>query len=191
MITNLVNMELAFVNTNHPDFKLDEVIGHVMLARQQSQQTAETEVLYFLYFYLVFLAPSRSSFKRQETSSTTESTTSKSRNFCSSTTAKFATIAKSVASFFAKWIFQYVFQSQCAASTTATTKETYEYGRVRKFVEISLKFHRPQNFKNNAYGQPPLRLDPVPNTLTVTAIPHEREFEIELLGNALLINTFF
>lgn len=42
---------------------------------------------------------------------------------------------------------------------------------------------------SNPYNQPPLRLDPVPNTLTVTAIPTEKEFEIELL-EALLEKYF-
>jgi hypothetical protein len=45
MINNLINMELNFVNTNHPDFKLDEVIGTVMQKRSQHQQAiTENEV---------------------------------------------------------------------------------------------------------------------------------------------------
>jgi hypothetical protein len=35
MIANIMAMELEFINTNYPDFKLDEVIGDVMLRREQ------------------------------------------------------------------------------------------------------------------------------------------------------------
>jgi len=38
MINNLCNMELAFINTNHPDFHVDKVIGSVMQRRSQVQQ---------------------------------------------------------------------------------------------------------------------------------------------------------
>ena len=38
-------MELSFINTNHPDFKLDEVIGLVMQKRMQQQQQQSTPQL--------------------------------------------------------------------------------------------------------------------------------------------------
>ncbi len=50
-------MELNFVNTNHPDFKLDEVIGTVMQKRaqqQQAAQAAEHEVMHCTTFLMYF-----------------------------------------------------------------------------------------------------------------------------------------
>ena len=44
MINHLVNMELSFINTNHPDFKLDEVIGLVMQKRMQQQQQSTPQL---------------------------------------------------------------------------------------------------------------------------------------------------
>eukprot|EP01117_Protostelium_nocturnum_P014930 TRINITY_DN5737_c0_g2_i1.p1 TRINITY_DN5737_c0_g2~~TRINITY_DN5737_c0_g2_i1.p1 ORF type:complete len:714 (-),score=237.94 TRINITY_DN5737_c0_g2_i1:584-2725(-) len=38
MINNICNMELAFINTSHPDFQIDRIIGLVMQKRQQAQQ---------------------------------------------------------------------------------------------------------------------------------------------------------
>lgn len=35
MISNIISMEVEFINTNHPDFRLDEIIGNVMLRREQ------------------------------------------------------------------------------------------------------------------------------------------------------------
>jgi dynamin 1-like protein len=43
MISNLHNMELCFINTNHPDFQIDQIIAGVMQRRQQSQQVKQLQ----------------------------------------------------------------------------------------------------------------------------------------------------
>lgn len=52
MISNIMSMEIEFINTNHPDFKLDEVIGSVMLKREQrhkDKQAIEQDVNNFFF----------------------------------------------------------------------------------------------------------------------------------------------
>jgi hypothetical protein len=36
-------MELTFINTNHPDFKIDAIIQNVMMKRQQQVQMKQQE----------------------------------------------------------------------------------------------------------------------------------------------------
>lgn len=41
MIQNILLMELSFINTNHPNFKVDTIISGVIAKRQQAQQAQE------------------------------------------------------------------------------------------------------------------------------------------------------
>lgn len=43
MVNNLVNMETCFINTNHPDFKVDEIIGRVTQRRHQSKEQEQVK----------------------------------------------------------------------------------------------------------------------------------------------------
>eukprot|EP01118_Nematostelium_gracile_P000753 TRINITY_DN10770_c0_g1_i1.p1 TRINITY_DN10770_c0_g1~~TRINITY_DN10770_c0_g1_i1.p1 ORF type:complete len:749 (+),score=252.76 TRINITY_DN10770_c0_g1_i1:179-2425(+) len=43
MIQNLLNMELNFVNTNHPHFRVDAIIGNVMAKKNQQNQPPQLQ----------------------------------------------------------------------------------------------------------------------------------------------------
>jgi len=167
-INNLVNMELNFVNTNHPDFKLDEVIGTVMQKRASQQQAAVAA--------------------EQERQQQQQQLIAAQKNPKGNVPQQ------------AHPQQQQQQQQQLSQSQLQQQQNAYnsnQPGFFNMFFQAPPPAKKQDQRKPQSYPQQsgasskqmPVKLEQVPHTLTVTSIPQDKEFEIELL-EALLDKYF-
>lgn len=169
------SMELAFINTNHPDFKVDTIIQGVLTRRQQNlsskaqdpqglqsdlaaqlkqQQGAQTS------------APSKDA-KQPQQQQGASFAAAKGKAATAPPAAhpqpqSLATAPEKNSSFFGMW-----FGGAPGGVPTSSTGRPSDGPRFQGGSNTAPK---------------PVKLDAIPTTIQVNAIPKEKEFEIELLG---------
>jgi len=154
MINNICNMELAFINTSHPDFQIDKITSVIMQKRvqtQQAQQAPQNQV------------PAPNSYSNPAVKSST-------MRPAATTQAQTAPAQGQDAGGFLGMFFG----GQGANNSAAATRGGGGYDGYKNTSSPASRS-----------GPQPVKLQQVPTTLSVSSIPAQKEFEIELLEGLL------
>lgn len=197
MISNLVNMELAFINTNHPDFQVDRVISAVMQKRAQMQQQQQQQQQSFQQQDSQLSDRNRQSIQLNQKDSgpssritlqtqqqqQQQSISNQGRASAKTTTTPILPQQipndqeTSNTTNDRSGFLSMLFSGNSSSSTTRAASATVS-GSGKSSNSISQTSHR-----NNPSGT--TKLQQMPATLSISSIPQSKEFEIELLEGLL------
>jgi len=159
MINTICNMELAFINTSHPDFQIDKIIGSVMQKRQQQQQAQQAQQQQQVQPGMSQIHPAVNNYNKPSVKSSTMPSTPASAQPSTNEAGGF------LGMFFGG--------GGGGGYNPARSNSVGQDPRV------------PAAANNQRPSMQAVKLQQVPNTLSVSSIPPQKEFEIELLESLL------